>query len=318
MKSFNACVVLFVFNFQLLWADSGLCTYNHSPFHQYHYIPCTSVTSPIDSLELQVSSERSNIFYYDENNALDDEVAIVDGEVDRQLIKLEKKLSRFVFGVELSQVGHSGGNWDSDIESWHSTFNFVNWDRENYPRDDLKYKYSSPDEQLAITASHTLQRASYHVGLVLTGKTLGFNAIRLGHTKSSRNPLVASSTTWLNIQSSSYSLSTAHSMTVSGGISYAEKEGVLADVQEPWLYFGSLNYEYGWYQRLKLLFGISGSTAHYDSESAVLGKASSQVTAAIAWVVTEGNQLSIAMTEDVQIAASPDVTFQITYRYKSH
>ena len=318
VKSFRYCLVVLFFISPLTWADSSLCVSNNSPFHQFHFIPCLTRVSQSNSFQLAISSERSNIFYYDEAGLLSNEKAVVDGEVNHQRFLFEKKMNSFLLGAEVTQVGFSKGSWDSAIEDWHGAFNFVNWDRENYPQNELMYRYQSEDAHLTVATPQKYQRLSYHIGFAFNDSNIWLNNIRLGRVNSTGNQLVAPATSWVSFQSPLYHLSGAQLINANFGVSHSEKNGVLAEVQKPWLYFGSLNYEYRWYQSLNLLLSLSGNTAHYDSESVVLGKPASQMAAALAWGLTRESQLSIAIVEDIQIGASPDVTLQVAYRYKSH
>ena len=318
MKYFKCISIVLFFLCQLSWADSSLCINNNSPFHQFHFIPCLTHINQSDSYRLALSSERSNIFYYDEASLLNSEQAVVDGEINSQRLQFERQFSGFLFGVEVTQVSFSRGNWDSAIEEWHSAFNFVNWDRENYPQNQLRYSYDSESTSMVVSSSQKYQRASYYIGFALDDSNIMLSNIRLGFAKSTGNQLVAPATSWVNLHSPIYSIKGAHSINAGVGIAHSEKNGELAGIQKTWLYFGSLNYEYRWNRALNLLLGLSGNTAHYESESVVLGRPSSQMAAALAWGFTKGSQLSIGIVEDIQIGASPDVTLQVAYRYKSH
>ena len=318
MKSFKYFSIALLFLCPLTWAGSELCISNNSPFHQFHFIPCLSTVAQSDSYQIVLSSERSNIFYYDEGSLLSNEQAVVDGEINRQRLQFEKQVSGFLLGAEMTQVGFASGNWDSVIEGWHSAFDFVNWDRENYPQNHLQHSYQSKHANITISEPQDTRRYSYYLGYALGEYNQWLEAIRLGYATTGNNQLMSPSSSWLSLQSSSYRLKAGHSMKFSGGLSYSETNGVLAGIQNNWVYFGGVSYGYRCFNSVDLVVQANGSSAHYKSESVILGKPSSQLTAALFWRLSRGNEFSFALVEDIQIGASPDVTLQIGYSYKSN
>lgn len=317
MKSFRFSVAGLLFFCPPLWADKSLCISNNNPFHQFHYIPCLSSVTQADSFQLALSSELSNIFYYDEAKLLNTEQVVVDGEITRQRLQFEKQVGGALIGVEITQVGFAAGNWDPAIEGWHSTFNFVNWDRENYPQNELRYSYQSESGSVIISEPQSTNRYAYHLGYVLE-RNPWLSDVRLGYSKTEQSQLMSPSSSWLSVQTPEYALNAKHSLQAVFGFSYSEASGDLSDIQNPWLYFGSITYDYRWRGHLSGVIQLSGNSAHYKSESVILGKSSSQFSTALFWQLTRGNTLSFALVEDLKIGASPDVTLQLAYRYKSH
>ena len=318
MNSFRFISVVLFFLCQLTWADSRLCVSNNSPFHQFHFIPCLPSVAESDSYQLVLSSERSNIFYYDEESLLSNEQAVVDGEINRQRLQIEKQVSGFLLGAEITQVEFAAGNWDSTIEDWHGAFDFVNWEREDYPQNHLQYSYQSENVNLTIFERQSTIRNSYYLGYALDEYNQWLKAIRLGYAKSHHSQLMSPSSAWLSLQSSGYPLEGGHLLQASVGLSYSETNGVLAEIQNQWVYFGSVSYGYRFFNSVDLVMQMNGSSAHYKSESAILGKPSSQLSGAIFWQVSRGNELSFGLVEDIQIGASPDLTLQIGYKYRSN
>ena len=283
MKYSKLLFLFFVIIFHSIKVYSDICSANYSPFHQYHYLPCTALSSSDESLSIRLISGRSNIFYYDEEGILNNESAIVDGEISKQVFVMEKRFNQFLIGGEISQIAFSEGSWDSTIESWHTTFNFVNWDRENYPRNKLLFHYQSGDDQLTISEQQKFYRSSYHIGYALYDNKAWLNSIRVGRTYSDDHSLVSSVTSWLTLQSSEFNLNSSHAINAHVGLSQASVNGVLSEIQEPWVMFAGVKYKFKINRYLKTILDFSGNTAHYSSESIVLGKPASQFSGGVIW-----------------------------------
>lgn len=227
-------------------------------------------------------------------------------------------------GIDLPWVWHSEGFMDSFISDWHDFFGLPNGDRDDLKNDQLDYLY--------------LRKGKEH--LALQNETDGFGDLRLQiawqfkATEKSAYTLrtqvkaptgdgdkLTGSEAWdLSLALSAqrdFSLDKGQASLWGGfGVSWLGDGDVLKDEVEDYAANGWVGAGWAPLNWLALKLQLDSHTALYDSNLTELGDPAIMLTLGGTLALNEKTLLDIGVGEDLNVNASPDVTFHLRLAHK--
>ncbi|MCU7905141.1 MAG: DUF3187 family protein [Candidatus Thiodiazotropha sp. (ex Epidulcina cf. delphinae)] len=306
------------------WNPEPFSVRNLNPFTLLHGLPATTSSGVLNESE---SSLRllSGVANNSMESIVDDEQVILDGETYRIALIWKRGLGHgWQLGVEAPFLSHRAGGMDNFIENWHDFFGLTNSDRNDWPRNRLRYRYSKDgvDEvsiddnasgfgDLQLLLSRRLfqdnagKRAAMHASLKLpTGDS---------------DSLLGSGATDLAVW---FSGSDAHLLKrwpVGGffqaGFLYMGYADVLRRQQRDLVLFGALGLSWRAYDRLDLKLQIDGHTSFYHSKPDQLGGSAVMFTFGGS-ILFEGGpgQVDISLGENLTTDPVPDLIVNLAYK----
>jgi len=299
---------------------------NLSPVIQIYGLPALGSSRVLDqgTGEAQLTMQIANHFT---GTTTRNEDLLFDGETHRISIMLRYGIKGGMeWGIELPYVAQRGGFTDSFIENWHEAFGLFQGGRDRTLRDVLDYHYLrdgvlqfnvtqagagmgdirlTAARQLTSDAAESKTRAALRASVKLpTGDSAQF----LG---SGGTDLAV----WLSVSCGQAACLKRWSWYGGGGLLFLGKGDVLPDLQENLVGFGSIGV--GWQLTSKLTFKgqIDGHTPFYKhSELEQLGDPAAQLTLGGTQKLGKNTALDLAVSEDLFVNTSPDVTFLVSLR----
>lgn len=242
------------------------------------------------------------------------EAILADLESRELRLTVERGLTdRWAMRVQLPYRHLDAGVLDSFIDTWHDTFGMPEGARVFLPRDQFRLAWFRDGQPLvdlrepvggigdiALDLGYQLRRDE--------GDRLSFWMTVEAPTGSRRDLL--GNGAW----DVSLSLVGSHSFGTRGtafwqaGATYLGSDGPLAPWRKEWVGALSGSIEYGVWRNLFLKAQVDAHTAAYDSELDLLGSATI-LTVGGDYRFASGWLLDVGISEDIEVAASPDVTF---------
>lgn len=241
------------------------------------------------------------------------EAIVVDLESRELRLTVERNLTnRLAMRLQLPYRRLDAGVLDSFIDSWHDTFGMPQGTRDALPRDQFRLAWFRNGEVLdlreplggigdiALDLGYQLHRSARH--------RLSLWATVEAPTGARRKLL--GNGAW----DASLSLAASHAFGTRGtvfwqaGSTYFGSGGPLAPWQKDWVGAVSGAIEYGVWRRLFLKTQVDAHTAAYDSRLELLGPAVI-LTVGGDYRFASGWLLDVGISEDIDVEASPDVTF---------
>lgn len=241
------------------------------------------------------------------------EAILADLESRELRLTVERGLTdRLAIRVQLPYRRLGAGVLDSFIDGWHDAFDMPEGARIFLPRDEFRLAW--------FRNNHPL------VDLREPVAGIGDVALDLGYQlySSPRGQLAVWTTVeaptgserdWLGNGAWDYSVAFAGSHAIGHRTAFSWQAGAtylgagpLERWQKQWAGAASATIEYGIWRGLFLKAQLEGHTAAYDSRLDLLGSAV-LLTAGGDYRFASGWLLDLGITEDIDVAASPDVTF---------
>jgi hypothetical protein len=254
-----------------------------------------------------------------------DEQIVLDGETSRVELRLRyAPTERLEIGLELPYLGHSEGQLDALIDTWHDLFGLPGGDREVRDNDLLEFRYAdSSGERLNFVDSAS--------GIGDLRLSAGW---RLGDDADHRRALRFAATLPTGEAADLHGLDAvtlgigyagdASNVTADGRLSlfyrvhatWIDEPALLPDTYNEWIGHLAGGFGYAAADWLELRAQVLARTATHDSELAVLGEPS--VILSFGGNIRLGDRytLSLSVGEDIKVASSPDVSFQLALRYR--
>ncbi|MFT5805284.1 MAG: hypothetical protein ACI9R8_002334 [Candidatus Paceibacteria bacterium] len=223
--------------------------------------------------------------------------------------------------VEIARVSHRGGELDSFIEDWHSTWGLPNGNRQQVAQDQLNYSYSDQFSTLFLTQS----RRDWGDSHIAVTKLLGASGssqsslragIKLG--TGSLDSLTGSGAEdyYLSVQHSSDVLNGAVRWHAQLGYLYAGTIDVLQHVQRQHLWFTGVGVTWKVWRQVRLQAQLDSHAAPLHSSLRAVGTAPLLLSAGVNWSLPSGWSATVAFVEDLNVATAPDITLQFGLRYQ--
>ncbi|MET0066047.1 MAG: DUF3187 family protein [Candidatus Thiodiazotropha sp.] len=297
---------------------------NPNPFMLLYGLPLATPAKILDD-----QAFRSGVQFSVANSSIekirDNEQVTLDGETYRAALVWKQGLGEgWQWGVELPYLSHRGGGLDSLIESWHNLFGLSNSDRDDWPKDRLRYVYMDGGEtrvniqqdrsgigdiqfQLArrLSQDNPDRALSWHISLKLpTG---------------SEQDLLGSGGTDLALWLSGSHRSLLSNWPVSGyaqaGLLVTGDTDILADRQRHLVGFGTLGLSWQAYDWLDLKFQIDGHTSLYDSQVHQLGGSAMMLTFGGSgyWGEHRQHRIDLSLGENLTTDTVPDFIINLGY-----
>lgn len=299
-------------------------TINQSPLVQIYGLPAESSASVTSAGRFTINLSQDLASNYT-STATSREQIHLDGESYRWTLASRYGISeRFEVGLEIPYVLYGGGFLDSFIIDWHKTFGLPQGGRDSAPKNRLKFFYDKNGvRKLEMDNSGSgIGDITLSVGMKL------YEAIDVaGH-----DTLALRTTIKLPSGDSAFlrgSGSTDFSISLCGGMNNFTEWGslglfgslggmamtkgdVLPDQQNDLVAFGTFGIGWGPAEWISFKFQLNGHTPFYRGSSLdELSASSLMLTSGGALKLPGGYVLDIGVSEDVAVAAAPDVAFHL-------
>jgi hypothetical protein len=304
------------------------------PLHDHDNGPLTGFFGIPDSTEgsqlLPAGARRWDLSLQTSSHSIldlePDEALLLDGETTRlELIHRRGIGDHWEIGIELPYVWHESGGLDQVVSSWHDWTGLPGAFRETRPKNQLEFAYLDPTG--TVVDFGTNANGFGDVRLIAgyrpsPGNHPGF-AIRFGLKLPTGDSatLMGSGGTDVSL---GFAGDTVEFLGVTGLSAFYRLSAVF--VGEPDLLrdryrevMGHTSFGLGYALGSAVDLRLQGSlrTAAYDSDVEVLGDLSGTVNFGAIFRLSDQTRLAIGIGEDVLVRSAPDVTFQVSLRYRS-
>jgi hypothetical protein len=248
-----------------------------------------------------------------QNNAR--EQLIVDGETrDLRLSAQGKLTDRILLALSVPYRSTSGGSLDSFINSWHDFFGLPTGERQRLPKDELRVSYVRDGVPLINRRSNSsgLGDASIAAGwqLIHSPETALTGWMELKLPTGSSDDLTGSEAVDVSaIVAGEHRFNDRWSVFGQTGITHLGKGDLLPSQQRSWIGTAMAGVSSRLWKRVELTIQLDGHTAAFDdSQLDYLGEA---IILDVGGAIDIGDHwiLSLGVSEDVMVEASPDVVF---------
>jgi hypothetical protein len=245
---------------------------------------------------------------------------LLDGESYIATLGLRYGLSDTLqLGIDLPWVWHSEGFMDSFISDWHDFFDLPNGDRDNLQDDQLNYLYSSKGKEHLGLQDETNGFGDLRLQLAWQFKATEQSAYTLrAQVKAptgDANKLTGSEAWDISLALSAqrdFALGKGQGALWGGfGVSWLGDGDVLEDEVEDYAANGWIGAGWAPLNWLALKLQIDSHTALYDSNLTELGDPAVILTMGGTLALGEKTLLDIGVGEDLNVNASPDITFHL-------
>lgn len=302
-------------------------TSNQSPLIQVFGLPFAESArlTPPRHLQAQLITSVANNFT---SNSHHDEDIALDGETYRATFSFRYGVSeRIELGLDIPYVRHVGGVFDVFIDFWHNSFDLPDGGRDKAPRNRLLYAYRRHgrtevlvDDDTAglgdvtLSAAWRLYRDKPHATRSLS---LRLN-LKLP-TGSHRNLRGSGSTdVALRLAGEDRAILAAYrvGLFASAGLLWMREGNVLPAQQRHITGFGMLGAAWDLLSWLVPKMQVNWHAPFFgDSDLRQLASWSAQLTIGTTFRLSARSTIDFAIFEDIVVATSPDVGFQLVLRH---
>jgi hypothetical protein len=264
-------------------------------------------------------------------NTRNDERILLDGETYVATLGLRYGLSdQLQVGIDLPWVWHSGGFLDSFISDWHDFFGLPEGDRDDLKNDQLDYRYSRNGEERLRLQDKTDSLGDLRLKLAWQFATTAQSAFTLqAQVKAPTGDAdkLTGSEAWdvsLAISAQrNFSLGNGHGESKGRGalwggfgVSWLGDGEVLEEDVEDFAASGWVGAGWSPLDWLSLKVQIDSHTALYDSDLRELGDPAVILTMGGTLGLGEKTFLDVGVGEDLNVNASPDITFHLDLNHR--
>jgi hypothetical protein len=257
-----------------------------------------------------------------------DEGIVLDGETYRAVFSFRFGVSdRIELGLDVPYVRHVGGVFDVFIDYWHETFGFPDGDRDKAPRNRLFYAYRRHERTEFLVDDDTagIGDVTLSAGWRLyrdkpdTRRSLSLRLNLKLPTGSHRNLQGSGSTdVALRLAGEDRVLLAAYRMGLfaSAGLLWMSEGDVLPNQQRHINGFGTVGIAWHPWSWLVPKLQVDWHSPFFDhSDLRQLASWSAQLTFGTTFRLSERSSIDFAIFEDIVVATSPDVGFQLVLRH---
>jgi len=302
----------------LLTQSQPLPTVNQNPLLQSFGLPAAASSQPLASGKwaLQLRLDQSNTLNVESKTA---EKLLIDSESSQQTLQIAYGLnSTWNLSANLAYLNVNAGQLDPFIDDFHNLFGFPQGARPFYPNHQLHLMYEkegleqfninrSQSGLLALRLGATLQMPSQpqqQSSLRFTLQLPNKQKQALLNASSSLSTQWNQHNQWLERWSTDHSL----------GLLWQQPSGLLAEQQNRWLLLGSLGLSYRHSNLLEFTLQLDGHSAPFKQTQLIFLGSSVQLAIGGTLHFTPRRGLNIAVAEDIQVGASPDVNFHLSWQ----
>jgi hypothetical protein len=258
-------------------------------------------------------------------NTRGNEEILLDGETYVATLGLRYGLNeQLQVGIDLPWVWHSKGFLDSFIGDWHDFFGLPNGDRDELKNDQLDYRYLRDAEERLRLQDETDSFGDLRLQLAWLLKATEQSAFTLQaqiKAPTGNADKLTGSEAWdLSLALSGqrdFPLGDGRGAVWGGfGISWLGDGEVLEEDVEDFAASGWLGVGWSPLDWLALKLQVDSHTALYDSDLGELGDPAVILTMGGTLGLGEQTTLDIGVGEDLNVNASPDVTFHLHLAHK--
>ncbi|MDH5471913.1 MAG: DUF3187 family protein [Gammaproteobacteria bacterium] len=247
------------------------------------------------------------------------EILFIDIETHRLNLILDHALQQnWMLRLQIPFIKHYGGFMDKWIDNYHHLIGLPEGVRPNYPGKQIAIYY----ELNGITLLNNQEKLTGigDVSLQIAYQLTSQNDFALSYWSSLKLPTGNSQNLtgsghadisfWI---ASQQKLNHALWVYTNGGILLMKKSDVLTGLHNNHAFFLTAGLQFNWLDNIQLKLQLDNHSAFYKTDTDFLGPVT-QLTFGGSIAVTSESELDIAIAEDIQTNASPDVNFNITWR----
>lgn len=302
---------------------------NQNPLIQIHNIPAAgrAVLLAADEREYHWSIDHASS-YVSKQNA--QESLLLDGETTRLAFNFSQGLAHgWEWGVQIPYVLHRPGFLDAAIIDWHDLLGLPQGGRNDAPRNRLLYRYDRDgvthvlvDEaddgigDIRLSAGWQWQEGASQNSTWLALRAA--LSLPTGDADQLHGSGAASLALWLSGARTGRWLDRPSGLFGGAGMLLLDRADVLPELQEEQVLFASLGGGLQLSPRVGIKLQFDGHTRVYEDSSLVPVSADAlQVVFGLDAEWSPGVELSLAVSEDLVVGASPDVVFHLGLRVRS-
>ncbi|MDH5393120.1 MAG: DUF3187 family protein [Gammaproteobacteria bacterium] len=316
------CLGLLVVCAKTSYSATPLQTHDLNPLTLIYGLPLASPASLLTAEQslFSVSLNASNTINVEASGS---ENLFIDGET--------KELN-FIYSFALKNgtnlrlrvpfISHEAGSLDSFIDDFHHAFGFPEGQRPLYPQHQFLFLYQqnnvdllridSPNQgmgDISIDIAYPLYSSQLQSGSLWSSLKLptGDAALLTGSERADIAVWYAHETHFRLNWSRYYNI----------GFMLTGESELLAEQQKTDVFFGMAGIEWRTSQRIILNIQFDFHSAFYQSQTEFLGD-SIQISSGGHIKLNNDNRIEIVVIEDIQVGASPDVTFQLGFSQSFH
>jgi len=292
-------------------------TRDQNPLVMIYGLPLPTAARIIqqDKIRFSTSLNISNTINA-ENNAT--ESLFIDAETYQLNLLLEYGLNQnWMLRFQLPMIAHNSGFLDSWIDGYHNLFNLPEYIRPSNPNDQFQINYQRNGSALINLQQRTSGIGDVSIQLGYQQKsTTDFN---LSYWSSLKLPtgdaqkLTGSDSTdlalWL---AADQGLKKDKWLYGNLGLMFMSDGDIMPAIQKNTVLFGNAGFQMHPWEKVLLRVQLDGHSAFYDSNARFLGPVIQLAFGGT--VLFKSSSLDIVISEDIQVRASPDVTFNLSWK----
>ncbi len=305
------------------------------PFTTQDQAPLTRILGlpvPRSGVLLEPGVASAEVRFEATNNFVQEQVGtetlILDGETWGTAMRFARGTSWFgrpvEWSVEIPWVVHSRGVLDSTIDSFHDAFGFPDGGRNAVPEDRFTYYYRREGENRVLLTSRQDGFGDLRISIATpimharhAGEGTSLNAELVAPT-GNEDTLIGggawAASSWLAATRRLGDGRYPAKVNANLGVTVGERAGLLGDIRNPLIAFAQAGISYRFWEKLDLGVELRAHTAPYrDTDTRALS--SSAISVAFGGAVTIGSRgrFELALVEDLDGLASPDITFHMAF-----
>jgi len=298
-------------------ASSPFLTRDQNPLVMIYGLPLPTAARIIKQNKVRLSTSL-NISNTINAENIAGESLFIDAETYQLNLLLEYGLNKnWMMKFQLPMIANNGGFLDSWIDRYHQLLNLPEYIRPLNPLDRFQINYQRNGSSLINLQQRTsgIGDASIQLGYQATSTT-DFN---LSYWSSLKLPtgdaqkLTGSGSTdlalWL---AADQGLKKDKWLFGNLGIMFMSDGDLMPDIQKNTVLFGSAGFQMHPWEKILLKLQLDGHSAFYDSNIRFLGPVVQLSFGGS--VLFKSSSLDIVITEDIQVRASPDVSFNLSWK----
>jgi len=308
------CLGIFLSFLRPGFSATPLQTHDLNPLTVIYGLPQVSPARLPDN-RISLSLNVSNTINVEDKTS---ESLYIDGETSElNLIYLFSVNEKTSLRLRLPFISHAAGSLDSFIDDFHGTFGFPEGVRPDYTNDQFLFLYQQNNIDLirldeandgigdfAIDAGYQLYANSEKAASIWSSLKLptGDEDLLTGSGKFDVAIWYAAENNFKADWSRYYNI----------GLLLTGISDILPEQQKEEIYFGTAGIEWRTTESVTLNIQFDFHSAFYNSDTKFLGN-SIQISSGGHIKLSTKSRIEIVVIEDIQVGASPDVTFHLGY-----
>ncbi|MCK4707030.1 MAG: DUF3187 family protein [Gammaproteobacteria bacterium] len=308
------CLLVFLIPAKAAFSATPLQTHDLNPLTVVYGLPLVS-PARLPETRLSLSLNVSNTINVEDKA---NESLYIDGETSElNLIYLFAVNEKTTLRLRLPFISHGAGSLDSFIDDFHGVFGFPEGSRPSVDNNQFLFLYQQNNIDLI-----RIDEANDGIGDI---------AIDAGYQLYAKSDIAASLWSSLKLPTGDENLLTGSGKTdvaiwyaaennftpnwsryYNIGLLLPGNSDILPDQQKQEVYFGTAGIEWRTTNIVTLNIQFDFHTAFYQSDTKFLGD-SIQISSGGHIKLTSNSRIEIVVIEDIQVGASPDVTFQLGF-----